>query len=194
MKNILIAYTTNAGSTAEIANVIGEELLRLGNTVTIKRLEEAGPLQAYEAILIGGPMNFGWHAAAQRFLRKNQLELKQKRVALFCTALRLTQTETTQINQVPVYLDTALAKPAKKSGNLSLREKYALPENYLKPLFKVAPFVKPVNMAIFGGKLDGKDLNLMQRFTVQMLLGAQPGDFRNWPAIRQWAQEINPLL
>ena len=37
---VLVAYTTNAGSTAEVAQVIGQELSRDGAQVDVRRFRE----------------------------------------------------------------------------------------------------------------------------------------------------------
>ena len=70
-KTILIAYTTNAGTTAEVAQAVGEELAK--NTrlsVDVKRLEEVESIEPYSAVVIGAPMIFGWHRGARKFIKQ----------------------------------------------------------------------------------------------------------------------------
>ncbi len=71
MKKVLIAYTTNAGSTEKVAQVIGEELGRGGAQIQVSRLEQATGLEAYDAIVVGAPMILGWHGAAVKFIHKH---------------------------------------------------------------------------------------------------------------------------
>jgi menaquinone-dependent protoporphyrinogen oxidase len=42
---------------------------------------------------------------------------------------------------------------------------------------------------VFAGKLDDAGLSIPERLVCRMV-GAQSGDFRNWPAIRTWARDI----
>ncbi len=66
--------------------------------------------------------------------------------------------------------------------------------NYLRPVLDVAPLVKPVSVGFFGGKLELYRLPLLQMLFVLLVIQAQPGDFRNWPAIRAWATSLRPEL
>jgi menaquinone-dependent protoporphyrinogen IX oxidase len=194
MKKVLITYCTNAGSTAEIAAKLAEEFRAAGQDVTCESMDQNSVLDSYDAVLIGAPMIFGWHAAAIHFLKKNQVILSRKKVAYFCTLLNLTQESITNAAGMPVFVDPRLAKPARNPAHLSLRERYASLANYLRPIQKTAPQIHPLQVAMLGGKLDLGKLNFIQLLFVLAVIRAQPGDFRNWPAIRQWAQEIIPLL
>ena len=57
-----------------------------------------------------------------------------------------------------------------------------------------APQVKPVSAAFFAGKLDYSRLDLLSRLFVQIIIGARPGDYRNWDAIRAWAASVRQML
>ncbi len=65
MNKILVAYTTNSGTTEEVAQAIGEELGKRGNAVDVRRLEEVTSLEGYQAVVVGAPMILGWHRAAR---------------------------------------------------------------------------------------------------------------------------------
>lgn len=187
MKNILIAYTTNSGTTEEVARAIGEELDKKGNAVRILRLEEVTSLEGYQAVVVGAPMILGWHRAAQKFVHQHHQELAKLRVAYFFTAMRLTQTGESQIDGIPLSIDPYLATPPAKAGRLSLAERYATPANYLKAAIKAAPGVKPVSVGFFGGRLDMYRLRWWQALFVMVVIRAQPGDKRDWDFIRAWA-------
>jgi menaquinone-dependent protoporphyrinogen IX oxidase len=77
---------------------------------------------------------------------------------------------------------------------MSFRERYATVSNYLRPVLKAAPSVKPVSAGFFGGKLELFRLNVLQVLFVMLIIRAQPGDYRNWPVIRDWAINLRPLL
>ena len=150
MKKVLIAYATNAGSTAKVAQVIGEELGRDSAQVQVCRLDEVTSVEPYDAVVIGAPMIMGWHGAALKFIKKHQQALSQVRVAYFLTAMNLTQTNEKSVGTLPIYVDPALAKPPKNEKRLSFKERYATVTHYLRPALDAAPFVKPVRLAFLA--------------------------------------------
>jgi len=194
MKKILIAYATNAGSTAKVAQVIGEELGRDSAQVQVCRLKEVTRVEQYDAVVVGAPMIMGWHGDAVKFIKKLQQALSQVRVAYFVTAMNLTQTNEKSVGATPLYVDPQLAKPPKNEKRLSFKERYATASNYLRPVLDAAPSVQPVSVGFFGGKLELYRLPLLQMLFVLLAIQAQPGDFRNWPVIREWAANLRPEL
>jgi menaquinone-dependent protoporphyrinogen IX oxidase len=60
----------------------------------------------------------------------------------------------------------------------------------LRPALKAAPQVKPVSVGFFGGKLELFRLKWWQALFVMLVIGAQPGDQRNWPIIVKWASQL----
>jgi menaquinone-dependent protoporphyrinogen oxidase len=190
---VLVAYTSNAGSTAEVAEFVARELRSEEVSVEVRRVGEVTDAGAYGAVVVGGPMMMGWHAEAVSFLEQHQQELSQVPVACFMTALSLTQTPD-GTDDLPVFVDPALAKPPKDSARLSYKERFATTSSYLQPILEKAPKVRPVSVAFFGGKLDFGKLNLFQRAFVGLVVGARQGDFRNWTAIRSWTRGLQPLL
>jgi hypothetical protein len=93
-----------------------------------------------------------------------------------------------------IYLDASLAKPPKKEGHLNFKERYTLASNYLKPILASAPDVKPVSVGFFGGRLHLYKLKLLQMLFVMVIIGAQPGDIRNYSAIREWAAGLRDSM
>jgi menaquinone-dependent protoporphyrinogen IX oxidase len=191
MSKILVAYTTNSGSTAEVATEIGKELAINGRQVDVRRLEEVTGLDDYDAVVVGAPMILGWHSAALKFIKQNQTALTHKKVAYFCTALSLTRTDDSIIHSIPLQMDPDLAIPPVHAGRLSFKERYSTPTNYLNPILKAAPAVKPLRIGFFGGKLEMFRLKFWQAAFVMIIIRAQPGDVRNWPFIQTWARELN---
>ena len=114
--------------------------------------------------------------------------------AFFATALRLTKPGGELSAAAPVYIDPRLARPPSKPGRLSLKERFSTLEHYLGPILKSAGSIRPVSVAFFGGKLDFGRLKFLQMLFVMLIVGAQPGDFRNWNAIRGWAKELPAKL
>ena len=190
-KRILVAYTTNAGSTTEVAEAIAKTLGQGGAQIEVRRIKEVADVRPYDAVIVGGPMMMGWHKEAVNFLGKHQQVLSRMPVACFLTALRLTKTSETSLDKVSVYLDPALAKAPKDENKLSFMEKHDTVASYLGPVLRKATLVKPVSVGFFAGKLDYSKLSLFHKLFVKLFMRAKAGDFRNWEAIRQWAVNLS---
>jgi len=193
-KRILVAYTSNAGSTGEVAQAIGKELGQDGSHVDVLHVKNVRDVSTYDAVLVGGPMIMGWHGEAVKFVERNQIALSKVPVAYFLTALSLTALHSDSYGGLPVFQDPALAKPVKNASKLSFKEKRTSVPHYLSPVLTKAPAVKPVGTAFFAGKLEPEKLNLFQRLFVKIIVGGQAGDRRNWSAIRSWASDLRPRL
>jgi menaquinone-dependent protoporphyrinogen oxidase len=193
-QKILVAYATNAGSTVEVAEAIHDELASQGAAVDLRQVGEVASLDEYSAVVVGAPMIAGWHRDALRFLRRNQEALREMPVAYFITCVNLTQTDDTDVEGVPVYVDRELPRPPRNPGRLSFRENYATVRNYLRPTLKVAPFIKPVSVGFFAGKLELFRLKFFQMVFAMLVAGGKVGDFRHWDEIRTWAAGLRPLF
>ena len=194
MRKILVAYSTNAGSTVEVAQVVGDELVKAGAQVDVRTIKDVTSFEEYGAVVVGAPMIMGWHLPAVNFVKKHEQVLSKLPVAYFLTAMSLTQVEYQDFEGISISVDPRLAKPPKNPGRLSFRENYATVKNYLPTALKAAPMVKPVSVAFFGGKLDIMRLRLWQKLFVMIVVQAQQGDYRNWPFIREWANDLNARL
>ncbi len=190
MKRLLVAYSTNSGSTAEVAQAVVDALQESGAQVDLKRFTEVTTLEPYQGVVVGAPMILGWHRPALRFLKQHQQALSRVPLAWFCTAMSLTVVEGQPDEGLPVFIDPWLGKPPKNSQRLSFKENYATVRNYLKPVFKAAPGLKPLSIAFFGGKLELFRLKFFQMLFVMLIIQAQPGDQRNWDAIQSWSQDL----
>ncbi len=194
MGEILVAYATNTGTTADVARVIGEEIAKSGRQVDVLELAKVGSLDSVDAVVLGAPMIMGWHRGAVSFLKKNQKALGQVPVALFMTAMSLTRTGATSVDGVPVFVDEKLPQMPKVAGHLSFKERYATVQSYLRPVLKAAPAVRPVSVAFLGGRLDIYRLKWWQALFVMLIIQAPPGEKRNGEAIRGWASSLTALL
>ncbi len=194
MKKILVAYTTDSGSTADVAQAIGEELRGDAVQVEVRRIEEVSSVEPYAAAVIGAPMILGWHKKAIKFIQTHQPALSGMPVAYFITAMSLTQTPQTEIAGTPIFVDGGLAKPPKDASRLGFKERYALPAHYLEPALKAAPQIRPVSVAYFGGKLNLFRLSWWAKLFVLIVIQATPGDYRNWTAIKEWAVALRQKL
>jgi menaquinone-dependent protoporphyrinogen oxidase len=139
MKRILVAYSTNVGSTAEVAETIGQALQGPEAAIEVRRLEEVRDLGGYEAVVLGGPMIVGWHRRAARFLRARRRELARVPVALFFTAMQVTRTSAEQQHGFPVLLDPRLVSEPARPGHLSFKERNTTVASYLRPIRTATP-------------------------------------------------------
>jgi menaquinone-dependent protoporphyrinogen IX oxidase len=194
MKNILITYTTNAGSTADVAETIAKAIQNKSFQVEIKPLSEVKDLATYDAIIIGAPMIVGWHRDAKKFLQAHRDELSHKPFACFLTAMSLTKTRETEIDSIPIQVDPGLAQEPHNSKRFSIKELYALPRNYVRPILKSASPAKPVGVGLFGGSLNLFTLSWPARIFVLLAIRAKPGDLRDEDFINNWAVNLRSQL
>jgi menaquinone-dependent protoporphyrinogen IX oxidase len=193
-KKVLVAFATMAGSTAEVAQTVGQELARSGVHVDVVPIGEVKDVAGYDAVVVGAPMILGWHRTALRFLRRHRTALRRIPLAVFVTAISLTQTGETSVDGVPVVLDERLPKPPRTPGRLSYRERYARLANYCRPILRATRPVRPVSIGVFAGRLEYGRLKWWAVLFVMVVIQAAAGDRRNWEAIRAWAAGLTPAL
>lgn len=168
MKRILVTYASTFGSTAEVAEAIGQELRAAGTAVDILPVQDVNDLGQYAAVVIGsGIYNGTWLPEAIYFLRLYESMLQQLPVAYFNVCMIL-------------YRDT----PKRRH----------IATSYLESVRAVVPTVQPVAVGIFAGKLRYRNLQLLERFIFFLKSRLPWGDYRNWKEIRSWAAHIHPAL
>ena len=190
MKKILVTYATMAGSTAEVAQTVGEEIARTGWLVDVLPLSEVNNLDDYAGVVVGAPMILGWHREARRFLKQHRKSFLHIPLAVFAMAISLTQTGETSLDGVPITVDEKLPKAPEKAGSLSFKERYARLSNYVRPILKAARPAKPVSIGVFGGRMEYGRLKWWAVLFVMVIIQARAGDQRNWDAIRLWAANL----
>lgn len=189
---ILLAYVTKSGSTVEVAEAIQRELSKNGAEISLKAMQDVADIAGYDAVILGAPMILGWHRAAMKFLETHQAALSRVPVALFITCASLTDDGSTQVGGVPIELDPKLVKTPKKPGKLGFEEKQTTPAKYIEPILKKG--VKPVSIAVFGGKVDYSKLDPLSWLFVRLVIRVKAGDNRNWDVIQSWAGKVGGLL
>ena len=163
---ILVTYASRSGSTAEVANVIGDILRENNFQVDTCPMQEVTDLTAYEAVVVGSAIQGQqWLPEAIQFIETYQSELAQKRVAMFSLCITL----------------------AMKNG-----EKYR--SQILAWLTPVRNCLHPVSQGLFGGVLDiSKNPSWSDRlkFRLSVLFGVWvEGDHRDWDVINKWANDL----
>ena len=171
-KKILLAYTTAAGSTAEVAEAIAKEIADPGSdqteaAVDVLRTEDVTDVGDYGAIIVGSGIRAGKvYRDTLSFLERFQEELSQVPVAYFVVCMTAMDPTEESRREVETYVD-------------QMRES--------------APQVTPVNVGKFGGVMDYKTLPFVLRLIVKWKK-APEGDFRDWDAIRAWAADVRRAL
>ncbi len=178
---VLIAFCTRYGATAstseEIAKVLREEGfdVRVVNT----KKEKVKDVSEYDLVLVGaGLQMFRWCKESEKFLKKFQKELREKKIAIFIS-----------------------------SGGRAITkfdgDQKALDEQWQKQLVdKIEKYsLNPVAMGIFGGLWDYNKMSFVFKKTMtpfKMKLDevgieeTTPGvyDTRDWDEIRNWTKEL----
>jgi menaquinone-dependent protoporphyrinogen oxidase len=187
MKRILVGYATMAGSTAEVADAVGEEVARSGLQVDVRPIGKVESLEAYDGVVVGGPMIMGWHRQALGFVKKHRDSLQRMPWAVFVTAVSLTDTGEASVGGVPVTVDPDLPMAPEEAERLKFKERYARLSNYLGPILRAGRPHTPASIGVFGGRLEYGRLKWWAVLFVMLVIQAPAGDRRNWPAIRAWA-------
>jgi menaquinone-dependent protoporphyrinogen oxidase len=191
---VLVAYATRHGSTADVAEAVAAELRGADVDVSVKQITAGLRADAYDAVVIGAPMIMGWHKDAVRFLKRNAAALAGRPTACFATAASLTQTPDESADGVPLFCDPWLVKEPRRADHLSYKERYASPNHYLEGITGGRRDVRFVGVAFFGGSLDLTAMNILEKLFVMVIVGAKPGDLRNWDVIKAWGREMLPRL
>jgi len=191
MKNrILVAYASRSGTTAEVAEAIGEafaltvpgslspaaalhsptSLVGGLYDVDVLPMLDVRNLSEYSAVIAGSAIRASkWLPEGVQFVRMHQTALRHKPFAMFTVCITLAMSNSEQYRSAV-------------SG-------------WTAP---VRAIVKPLSEGLFPGMLDFNRLpinweTLKLRATVAM--GIFPrGDHRDWNAVHAWAESLKPML
>ncbi|GAA2286148.1 flavodoxin domain-containing protein [Actinomadura sp. NPDC048955] len=84
MIRVLVAFASERGGTAEIAEWVGAALRDAGVTADVRPAGEVESLDGYDAVVVGGALYVGrWHREARRFVRHHADGLAHRPVWLF---------------------------------------------------------------------------------------------------------------
>jgi menaquinone-dependent protoporphyrinogen oxidase len=166
---ILITYASRSGSTAGVAEVIGQTLAEKGAQIEVRPVEEVKDLKPYSAVVAGSAIREGkWLPEAVQFVQTHQAELAQKPFATFTVCMTMT------------------------IHNGEYQEGV---EKWLEPLHAM---VEPISSGYFAGVLDLKKVPTLYNrvmFRLSILMGVwKAGDHRNWDAIRDWSCDLSARL
>lgn len=164
MRSVLVCYATRYGSTGEIASCIAGELQKGGFQVTISPLSRVTNPGNFDAVIIGSPLYMGKWLAEARD---------------FVNRFRK------ELQGLPVAVFTV-----GYSFRDAMKEYIVPSEDALAP---VRIFISPVASGYFPGRVDTDRMSRTDREIIR-LADITPGDFLDPEMVRQWANELLPLL
>jgi menaquinone-dependent protoporphyrinogen oxidase len=167
---ILVTYASRSGSTAGVAEAIGQTLVEKGLQVDILPMQAVKDVSQYRAVVAGSAIRGQkWLPEAMQFLGDYRSELSRRPFASFMVCITLSMANAGQ------YLEGLKA--------------------WMGP---VRAMVHPESEGYFAGALNFSRLPfslnvLAMRFVV--LIGVwKQGDHRDWTAIRTWAESLPSRL
>jgi menaquinone-dependent protoporphyrinogen oxidase len=159
---VLVIYATRAGSTAEVAQAIGEVLRSKGENVDVAPVKEVKDLSPYRAVIVGSAIRMGsWLPEAVDFVTKNQAALNKMPTAFFVVSGYLRENTPEVRAKVSAFLDPVRA------------------------------IMKPGKEGLFAGKMDYSKISFLDR-TIAKMVKSVEGDWRKWDEIRTWAADAVP--
>ncbi len=163
---VLVAYATKYGATAEIAEKIGQVLREVGLRADVLSVDRIGDLTSYQAVVLGSAVYVGqWRKEATKFLEANEKKLAERPVWLFSSG------------------------PTGEGDAAQLMKGWRFPEAQ-QP---IADRIQPRDIAVFHGLMDMKKLGLAEKLIIKAIK-SPAGDFRDWVAITSWAAAIADAL
>lgn len=167
---VLVTYASEFGTTGEVAQAVAGRFCRVGATTDTKRIRDVGDLSTYDAIVIGGAIQYdNWMSEARDFVTSNEDTLSTIPVAYFFTCGTLSDT-------TPKAVDKA--------------------NGYANKLETVSQRVNPTSIGQFAGVLDFSRMNLRTRIGLWpffKIMGASEGDYRDWTSINTWSDSITEM-
>jgi menaquinone-dependent protoporphyrinogen oxidase len=166
MNNVLVAYASKYGATAEIAQKIGDVLREAGLSVSVLAAEKVRDMSSYDAVVLGSAVYAGqWLKEAVALLETNEKLLAARPVWLFSSG------------------------PTGEGDPVDIMHGWRFPEAQ-QPF---ADRIKPKGIAFFHGKIDLHNLHFAEKLMMKAVR-AKVGDFRDWESISVWAKGIAAAL
>ena len=144
-----------------MADFIGKTLAGKEVSVDVKPVNKVKDLVGYKAAVIGSAIQAGdVLPEITKFVKTHKAELERIPISYFIVCMLLK--DNTEKNQKKAY-------------------------GYLDSLSKE---IKPIDTGLFAGKLDYSKLGTFDYIIVKYFVGTPEGDYRDWEAIRTWANDL----
>ncbi len=160
-QKILVAYTSQYGSTGGVAEAIGKELCSKGAKADVSLIRNVKNLSSYQGVVVGSAIYRGkWMSEAVNFVQANAEVMSRIPVAYFMVCMTMRQ-------------------PTEENRRKAL--------SFLDPVLQTIPQVKPVDIEPFAGVMHYNNLSGLNKIIIQSKESPE-GDFRDWETIRTWAR------
>jgi menaquinone-dependent protoporphyrinogen oxidase len=178
MKKVLIAYSTWAGATHEVANVIGKVFQTNFINVDVIKAKKSLSILTYDAFLLGTSIHAGQPVKSfRKFIKQNINILIKKPTALFVVCANMMNDSEVSREETLAWIDRVIGK----------YEKF-----------------KPISIGLFGGAVltsgdDFNKLNVLIRKTIismnkKMVADHGKSDFRDWESIQSWSEGVIKII
>ena len=168
---ILLVYDTKYGSTATVAEKIGNTLCEQGLQVDVRlaRTVKRTAVGGYDGVIVGSAIIYEmWLPGAMNFLRRSRNILAEKMVAYFLVCGTLREETEERLERVQEY--------------------------YVEPLLEKFPDIEPViEMGTFAGMVDYEKMYPLDSFLMG-LMDFPGGDWRSFDKIGNWAEEVAAMM
>jgi menaquinone-dependent protoporphyrinogen oxidase len=162
MNNVLVAYASKYGATAEIARKIGDVLREAGLPASVLAAENVRDVSSYDAVVLGSAVYAGhWLKEAVALLESNEKTLAMKPVWFFSSG------------------------PTGDGDPVDIMHGWRFPEAQQS----IADRIQPKGITFFHGKIDLHNLHFTEKLMMKAVR-AKVGDFRDWESISVWAKQI----
>jgi menaquinone-dependent protoporphyrinogen oxidase len=162
---VLVAYASRSGSTAEVAETIGQIIRESGAEVEVCSVKEGAYPGDFDALVLGTAIWMGKPLPeALQFLTWHRQALANIPVAYFILCDKLS-------------VDTP--------------ENRAAARGYVTPLENIRP---AINIGLFAGAKDLSKLNALLRWLLKHVVHLAEGDWRDWGQIRAWGRTLARTL
>jgi menaquinone-dependent protoporphyrinogen oxidase len=172
-KKILIIYASLHGSTAQIAEFMGEKLKKEGIIVAVKSIEDDIDFSSYSGTIMGAPIHRGkWMDGAVEFVKKNRIEFDQLPFVCFYTCM---------------------SKAKQPPSQQTLKEL----ASYQTAMSELFPTIVHSNIGSFAGMLDYEKCNFLTKLVMWFIMrknSLEAGDYRDWKAIESWLSDVKRYL
>jgi menaquinone-dependent protoporphyrinogen oxidase len=156
-KKILVTYGSRAGSTAEIADAIAQQLCTSGWTVELRPANEIDSVDGYTAAIVGSAVRYGkWLPEVIEFIDRHRSSLQKIPVAYFTVCMKAADQSPKSMQDLEQYSSAARVR------------------------------VEPKTETFFAGKIDLAKLSFFEGLIVRAV-GSPIADLRDWAQIRGWA-------
>ena len=174
MDKILVAYSTWAGATHQVAEEIVKDLIRKNIQATISPAKDVKSVSEYQAVLLGTSVHAGQMTGDfNKFLTRFHKELESRKTAFFVVCFNMIEDNEKNRAETLGWLNKSLSR---------------------------FPEIQPVALGLFAGAAvtDSKEFNklnilvkkLIESMKKSMDTDKGKSDFRDWEKIHAWTAEL----